>query len=124
MHPPDTAQTTYRYKARLTFGLQKGREVNVAILLSRFLANAFKFLSDFAFLPYDDDKGQQVCATTQLPDDNSDFYQLYFRSHRVLQHGNFTGMISFQCGLSWTAIKKPSSEFFRWLFTNKVFLTR
>jgi hypothetical protein len=76
MSPPDTAQTTYHYKAQLTFGLQKEREVNVAILFSRFFANAIKYLPGITLLPYDEAKGQQVSSTTQLPDDSSDFYQL------------------------------------------------
>jgi hypothetical protein len=57
-------------------------------------------------MPYDDPKGQQVTSTTQLPDDNSEFCHLYYPNHRILQHGNLTGMIAFQCSLSWTALKK------------------
>lgn len=68
------SKTMFNYQAQLTFGLQPHREVNVAILFSRFLANAIKSVPDFSLLPYDDEKGQQVTATTQLPDNNSDFY--------------------------------------------------
>jgi hypothetical protein len=68
------SKTMFNFQAQLTFGLQPHREVNVAILFSRFLANAIKSVPDFSLLPYNDEKGQQVTATTQLPDNNSDFY--------------------------------------------------
>jgi hypothetical protein len=54
---------------------------------------------------YDDDKGQQVTSTNQLPEDNSDFYHLYYCNHRVLQHGNLTRMISFQWGIPWVILE-------------------
>jgi hypothetical protein len=75
-------------------------------------------------LPYDDEKGQQVTATTQLPDNNSDFYAAYYKNHRILQHSNLTGMISFRCNSSWTDLKKPTSSFFQWLYSNKIFLNQ
>jgi hypothetical protein len=112
----------FSFQAQLTFGLQTGREVNVAILFSRFLANAIKTVPDFSLYPYDDDKGQQVTATSQLPDDNSEFYATYYKNHRILQHSNLTGMISFRCSLSWMELKKPTSSFFQWLYHSKVFL--
>jgi hypothetical protein len=118
------ASTFFTHKAQLTFGLQRGREVNVAFLFSKFLANAIKLLPSFSLLPYGDDKGLQILSTTQLPEDNPDFDQTYYKNHRILQHGNLTGMISFQCGVSWTILKKPTCEFFRFLYTNKVFLNQ
>jgi len=104
-------KTIFSFQAHLTIGLQPGREVNVAILFSRFLANAFQTVPDFSLFPHDDDKGQQVTATAQLPDDNLDFYTTYYKNHRILQHGNLTGMISFRCSLSWTELKKPRVHF-------------
>jgi hypothetical protein len=86
-------KTIFSFQAHLTIGLQPGREVNVAILFSRFLANAFQTVPDFSLFPHDDDKGQQVTATAQLPDDNLDFYTSYYKNHRILQHGNLTSMI-------------------------------
>jgi hypothetical protein len=120
----EQASTVFTYKDQLTFGLQKGREVNVDILFSKFLANAIKLLPSFSLLPFNDDKGLQISSTTQLPEDNPDFYQTYYKNHRVLQHRNLTGMISFQCGVSWTVLKKPTCEFFRFLYTKKVFLNQ
>lgn len=115
-------KTMFSFQAKLTLGLQTSREVNVAILFSRFLANAIKTVPDFSLYPYDDDKGQQVTATSQLPDDNSEFYATYYKNHRILQHSNLTGMISFRCSLSWMELKKPTSSFFQWLYHSKVFL--
>jgi hypothetical protein len=40
--------------------------------------------------------GQQKHSTDQLPDNNSELYQMYYHNHRILQHGNFTGMIFFK----------------------------
>jgi hypothetical protein len=117
-------KTMFSFQAKLTLGLQTSREVNVAILFSRFLANAIKTVPDFSLYPYDDDKGQQVTATTQLPEDNSEFYATYYKNHRILQHGNLTGMIFFRCSLSWRELKKPTSSFFQWLYRSKVFLNQ
>ena len=83
-------------------------EINVAILFSRLLANAIKAVPDFSLLPYDDQKGQQVTTTTQLPDKNSEFYAAYYKNHRVLQHENLSGMISFICSSSLTDLKKAN----------------
>jgi hypothetical protein len=116
------ASTFFTYKAQLTFGLQRGREVNMAILFSKFLANAIKLVPLFSLLPYNDNKGLKISFTTQPPEDNPDFYQTYYKNHRILQHRNLTSMISFQCGASWTMLKKPTCKFFRFLCTNKIFL--
>jgi hypothetical protein len=49
---------------------------------------------------------------------------MYYHNNRVLQHGNLTGMISFQCSTPWSDIKKPTSSFFQWLRQVRVYLNQ
>jgi hypothetical protein len=53
-----------------------------------------------------------------------DFYSTYYHNHRVLNHGNLTGMVSFQCSTPWARLKSPNHPFFNWLRLNKVFLNQ
>jgi hypothetical protein len=105
----------FHYRAQLTFGLSAGAEMSVNALFSQFLETTIKLLPNFSLLPYEDDKGQQVTPLTQIPDNNPSFFHMYYHNHRVLQHGNLTGMISFQCSKPWSEVKKPTSSFFQWL---------
>lgn len=112
----------FTFRAQLTFGYKPKEEFNVARLLSRFVFSASDSLPRFSLLPFDDDKGQQVSSIDQLPDNNPEFYSIYYHNHRILQTGNLTGMIQFQCRSSWSELKSPSSSFSRWLKTNKIYL--
>jgi hypothetical protein len=78
-------------------------------------------LSQFSLLPFDQEKGMQVTTIDQFTDDKT-FYSTYFHNHRVLQHGNLTGMIHFQVGTPWGQLKKPTGTYFNWLHSNEVFL--
>jgi hypothetical protein len=60
----------------------------------------------------------------QVPEDNAEFYAAYYHNHRVLTHGNLTGMVVFQSSLPWAKLKSPHHPFFSWLRMNKVFLNQ
>jgi beta-glucosidase/6-phospho-beta-glucosidase/beta-galactosidase len=49
--------------------------------------------------------GKTLNMADQVPDDNPSFFKEYYHNHRVLQHGNLTGMVHFRCSISWTKIK-------------------
>jgi hypothetical protein len=53
-----------------------------------------------------------------------EFYSQYYHNHRVLNHGNLTGMVTFQCSTPWARLKSPNHPFFNWLHINKVFLNQ
>jgi hypothetical protein len=79
---------------------------------------------DFALLPYHDDKGQQITTTEQAPDDDPDFYKTYYHNHRVLTHGNLTGMVKFRCSVSRAKLKHINGDYFRWFHRTKVFINQ
>jgi hypothetical protein len=45
-------------------------------------------------------------------------------NHRVLNHGNLTGMVAFQCSTPWAQLKSPNHQYFAWLKMNKVFINQ
>jgi hypothetical protein len=112
----------FTFWAQLTLGHKPKDEFNVTKLISRFVFSASDSLPQFSLLPFEDDKGQQVSSIDQLLDNNPEFYSIYYHNHRILQTGNLTGMIQFQCSSTWSELKSPSSSFFRWLKLNKVYL--
>lgn len=125
--PSSTTDTTYyKYRAQLTFGLKPNKDgVNVAQLFKRWIFSSCESLPDFSLVPYEEpDKGQQITSTEQVPDENPSFYAMYYHNHRILQHGNLTGMVAFQCSIPWTQIKSPRSTFFSWLRMNNVYLNQ
>jgi hypothetical protein len=69
-------------------------------------------------------KGQQISSVEQVPEDNATFYSAYYHNHRVLNHGNLTGMVTFQSSTPWARLKSPNHPFFNWLCLNKVFLNQ
>jgi hypothetical protein len=124
LHSFDKQPTIFQYRAQLTFGLSAGAEVLVNALFSQFLETTIRPLPDFSLLPYEDDKGQQVTSVNQIPDNNPSFSRMYYHNHRVLQQGNLTGMISFQCSKPWSELMKPTSPYFQWLSQVKVYLNQ
>jgi hypothetical protein len=124
--PPETTPTTfYTYRAQLTFGLPQSADgVNVAKYFRRWIFSSCESIDHFTLVPYEDEKGQQITSLDQVPEDNMDFYSNYYHNHRVLTHGNLTGMVSFQCSTPWTRLKSPNHPFFNWLRLNKVFLNQ
>jgi hypothetical protein len=117
--------TFYTYRAQLTFGLSRTTDgVNVAKYFRRWIFSSCESIDHFSLIPYDDEKGQQITSLDQVPEDNADFYSMYYHNHRVLIHGNLTGMVSFQSSLPWAKLKSPNHPFFNWLRLNKVFLNQ
>ncbi len=123
--PESTSTTFYTYRAQLTFGLPKNSEdINVAKYFRRWIFSSCASIDHFALVPYEDEKGLQISSLEQVPEDNMDFYSTYYHNHRVLNTGNLTGMVSFQCSVPWARLKSPNSPFFNWLRINKVFLNQ
>jgi hypothetical protein len=112
----------FTFRAQLTWGLDRGPEVNLPALFRDWVANTSKHIPDFALLPFEDAKGQVICTPEQVPVDNPTFYRKYYHNHRVLQHGNLTGMVQFQCSVSWQKIKRMKVPYFQWLHHSKVYL--
>lgn len=98
--------------------------MNVPNLYRSWVAHTAKLIPDFSVFPYEEDKGQQVSSADQVPDDNPAFYNSYSHNHRVLKHGNLTGMVYFHCSVSWSKLKHMKGEYFQWLHANKVFLNQ
>jgi hypothetical protein len=96
----------------------------VAELFRRWLFSSVSSIPTFSALPYVNEKGIQLTSVDQLPEENADFYRSYYCNHRLLNHGNLTGMVHFQCSVPWHTIKKPDDEYFKWLHLNKVFLNQ
>jgi hypothetical protein len=86
--------------------------------------SASESINNFSLPPYEDDKGQQISHLDQVPEESKEFYSMYYHNHRVLTHGNLTGMIAFQCSNPWAKLKSPNHPFFQWLRLNKVFLNQ
>ncbi len=113
---PEAISTTfYTYRAQLTFGLPPSTDgVNIAKYFCRWVYSLCASIDHFSLIPYDDDKGQQITSLDQVPEENTDFYAAYYHNHRILNHGNVTGMVAFQCSTPWA----------NWLQMNKVFLNQ
>jgi hypothetical protein len=122
----ETTVTYHTYRAQLTFGLKPTKTgVNVAKIFTDWFIASSKSLENFSLVPFEEgEKGQQISATDQIPDDSSTFYKDYYFNHRVLNHGNLTGMICFQSSTSWSKIKGYKSTYFNWLRNNNVFLNQ
>jgi hypothetical protein len=58
----------------------------------------------------------------QIPDDNPTFYQDYYHNHRILNHGNMTGMVHFRCSVSWNKVKRMKEPYIQWLHKAKKYL--
>jgi hypothetical protein len=122
---PQAAVTFYTIRAQLTFGLDPGKGgVNVPALFLNWIQNTSKCIPDFSLLPFDDEKGQQITDPKQAPDENPTFYSQYYSNHRVLQHGNLTGIVHFRCSVPWSKIKYSKGEYFQWLHHQKVYLNQ
>jgi hypothetical protein len=119
---PQKSLTFYTYRAQLTFGLPISQEVNVAALFTKWVEKSCASLNAFSLLPFDSEQGQQVTSPVQIPGDDASFYSQYYYKHRILQHGNPTGMIHFQTATPWTYIKSFKNHYFAWLRENKVFI--
>jgi len=125
--PPDLdpqvkKTTTFTFRAQLTWGLERGPEVNLPEKFREWVAATSKYVPNFALLPFEDVKGQVISTQEQVPYDNPTFYKEYYYNHRVLQHGNLTGMVQFQCSVSWQKIKRMKEPYFQWLHRSKVYL--
>ncbi len=114
--PESTSTTFYTYRAQLTFGLPKNSEdINVTKYFRRWIFSSFESIPHLTLVPYEDEKGLKISSLEQVPKDNMDFYSTYYHNHRVLNTGNLTGMVSFQCsvfpGTMWLSPWCPSWPF-------------
>jgi hypothetical protein len=98
--PEDQGKTFFIFCAQLTFGLPPKTTVHVPSLFREWLVNSVKYISDLSLLPFEDVKGQHVTSAEQAPDESPSFYDTYYHKHRVLRHGNLTGMLHFSCSIS------------------------
>jgi hypothetical protein len=120
-----SSTTFFTYRAQLTFGLPTPSDgVNVAKYFRQWIYSCSESIDNFTLVPYEDEKGIQISSLDQVPEDNADFYATYYHNHRVLNHGNLTGMVQFQCSTPWARIKGPNHPFFNWLCLNKVYLNQ
>jgi hypothetical protein len=119
---PERSITTFSFRAQLTWGLPSGTRVNLPQLFREWVAATHKLIPDFALLPFNDDKGQVIVSPDQVPDDNPSFFQDYYYNHRVLNHGNMTGMVHFRCTVSWSKVKRMKDPYFKWLHLHKIYL--
>jgi hypothetical protein len=115
--PIEKQTTMFTFRAQLTWGLEKGPEVNLPELFREWVKNTSKYIPDFAL-----SKGQVISTPEQVSYDNPTFYKEYYHNHRVLQHGNLAGMVQFQCSVSWQKIKRMKEPYFQWLHQSKVYL--
>jgi hypothetical protein len=123
--PENNDTTFYTYRAQLTFGLtKKSDDINVAKYFNRWIFSSCESLEHFSLIPYEDEKGQQINSMDQVPENNAEFYSAYYHNHRVLSHGNLTGMVAFQSSIPWSKLKSPNFPFFNWLKMNKLFLNQ
>ena len=119
---PDEQKIFFTFRAQLTYGLKKGIKIHLPDLFWQWVKISYSQIPDFALLPFDDELGQAIHTPDQVPENNSTFYKEYYHNHRVLQHGNLTGMIHFRCSVSWNKIKRVQHEYFQWLHANNVYL--
>jgi hypothetical protein len=119
---PDEQKIFFTFHAQLTYGLKKGTKIHLPDLFRQWVEISYSQIPDFALLPFDDELGQAIHTPDQVPEDDFTFYKEYYHNHRVLQHGNLTGMIHFRCSVSWNKIKRVQDEYFQWLHANNVYL--
>jgi hypothetical protein len=120
--PSSAKMTFFTYRAQLTFGLSNScKEVNVTALFLQWFEKSKHFLANFSLLPFEEENGHQNTMSEQIPDE-AEFFKQYFHNHRVLQHGNLTGMVHFQTSVPWTSLKSNTSAYFTWLKACKVYL--
>jgi hypothetical protein len=123
-NPSKSMLTFFTYRAQLTFGLSKAcKEINVAALFLQWFEKSAVSLANFSLLPYEGEGGHQITSKDQFEQD-PEFYKQYYHNHRVLQHGNLTGMVQFQTSLPWIALKSAKSAYFTWLKECRVYLNK
>jgi hypothetical protein len=75
--------TTFTFRAQLMRGLEPGTQIHLPTLFHEWFENTSKYISGFALLPFDDEKGQEIITSDQVPDENPNFYSDYYYNHRV-----------------------------------------
>jgi hypothetical protein len=116
LNQPTPDITMHTFCAQLTFGLPPSPQINVADHFLTWLETSFKHLKTFSLLPFDDaNQDPPITSITQLVPDNPTFFGTYFHNHRILQHGNLTGVVTFQTSTLWWEIKSFKSNYFNWL---------
>jgi len=120
--PHGKQDTTFIFRAQLTWDLELGTRVNLPQFFRELVKKSSELIPDFALIPFDDEKGPVITKNEQVPDDNPTFYQDYYHNHRILNHGNMTGMVHFRCSVSWNKVKRMKEPYFQWLQKAKVYL--
>jgi hypothetical protein len=115
--------TTFMIRAQLTWELPLGTRVNLPMLFREWVSNTQLCIPDFELLPFDEEKGQAVTTSDQVPDDNPIFFKDYYYNHRILNHGNLTGMVHFRCTVSWNKVKRVKKPYFQWLHKTSDYFT-
>jgi len=118
----NTIKTVFTYRAQLTFGIARSSESNVADFFLNWYEKSTTELPDFALLPFDSHEHQLAPAPKEILHSNEIFFKTFYGNHRVLRHGNLTGMVHFRTTLSWSTIKSFKNPYFSWMRTHRVFL--
>jgi hypothetical protein len=119
---PERPKTTFTFRAQLTWGLAPGTRVHLPSKFSEWMKATSKHIPDFVLLPFEDEKGQGITTSDQIPNNNLDFFNEYFYNHRVLRHGNLMGMVHFSCTVSWNKVKRMQDLYFQWMHQHKVYI--
>jgi hypothetical protein len=114
--------TTFTFRAQLTWGLTLGTRVNLPMLFQEWVNNTRQCIPDVELLQFDDKKANMITTSDQVQDDNPGFYKDYYHNHRVLNPGNLTEMVHFQCSVSWNKVKRVKEPYFQWLHQSKIYL--
>jgi len=93
------------------------------MLFREWVNNTKLCIPDFELLPFVEEKGQVVTTFDQVPDDNPIFFKDYYYNHRILNHGNLTGMVHFRCTVSWNKVKRVKKPYFQWLHKTSDYFT-
>jgi hypothetical protein len=127
--PPTSLQfqkhsvTMFTCRAQLTFGISKSKEVNVADFFLNWFQESLTALPNFTLLPFHTESDGQPAPTPSeiLPNDIK-FFETYYANHRVLNHGNLTGMVQIKTSVSKSNIKSFKNPYFAWLWLHRVYL--
>jgi hypothetical protein len=115
--------TMFTYRAQLTFGISKSKEVNVADFFLNWFQESLTTLPNFTLLPfYKESDGQPAPTPSEILPNNIKFFETYFANHRVLNHGNLMVMVQFKTSISWSNIKSFKNPYFAWLRLHRVYL--
>eukprot|EP00590_Aulacoseira_subarctica_P007474 CAMPEP_0172436854 /NCGR_PEP_ID=MMETSP1064-20121228/71944_1 /TAXON_ID=202472 /ORGANISM="Aulacoseira subarctica , Strain CCAP 1002/5" /LENGTH=632 /DNA_ID=CAMNT_0013185283 /DNA_START=74 /DNA_END=1972 /DNA_ORIENTATION=+ len=130
--PELSSLQTFTYMAELQFNkplsakglkMENSKEFNVPICLGQWIKRTREFNPDLIVLPYREEEGKNpLTHEEQLPQDDSDAIDTYFRNHRVENNGILKGMVRFSITVPWMKLKDTRSSYFKWLSNNRIYL--